>query len=109
MLGEGSLDSTQEVKLPAKSLKVEKGDLLVLSVDPRDGNHSCDLIELVEGEHARWGDHFVSLAGTVRYRKDSEDSNETRSALKLPPLTTYAISASCKLTASPGVSLRPRK
>ncbi|HND52701.1 MAG TPA: DUF1587 domain-containing protein, partial [Pirellulaceae bacterium] len=46
MLGDGVLDSTQEVKLPSKSLKVEKGDLLVLAVDPRDGNHACDLTEL---------------------------------------------------------------
>ncbi len=43
VLGDGALDNTQEMKLPAKSLKLEKGDLLVLSVDPRDGNHEDDL------------------------------------------------------------------
>ena len=46
LLGEGTLDLGQEVKQAAQSVKLEKGDLLVLAVDPRDGNHSCDMTEV---------------------------------------------------------------
>ena len=35
-----------EAQLPARSLKVAKGRLLVLAVDARDGDHSCDLTEI---------------------------------------------------------------
>ncbi|HZT81155.1 MAG TPA: DUF1587 domain-containing protein, partial [Gemmataceae bacterium] len=45
-LGEGTLDLGKETKPPARTLKVEKGDLLVLAVDARDGNHVCDLTEI---------------------------------------------------------------
>lgn len=46
LLGESALDLGKEAKLPAKSLKIEKGDLLVLTVDPRDADHSCDMTEV---------------------------------------------------------------
>jgi hypothetical protein len=32
--------------VPARELQVAKGDLLLLAVDPRDGNHVCDLTEI---------------------------------------------------------------
>jgi hypothetical protein len=43
VLVEGTLDLGKEARPPARTLKVEKGDLLVLAVDARDGNHACDL------------------------------------------------------------------
>ncbi|MBI1832164.1 MAG: DUF1592 domain-containing protein, partial [Planctomycetes bacterium] len=46
LLGDGTLDLGQEAKPPAVSLKLEKGDLLVLAVDPRDNEHSCDMTEV---------------------------------------------------------------
>lgn len=46
ILGEGVLDLGQETKASAKSLKVEKGDVLVLAVDARDANHACDMTEV---------------------------------------------------------------
>lgn len=46
LLGEGILDVLQIAKPPVTKLKVEKGDQLVLAVDPRNVNHSCDLTEL---------------------------------------------------------------
>src|SRR5207253_5224766 len=39
------LDLGQETKL-AKLVKLSKGDLLVLAVDPRDANHACDMTEV---------------------------------------------------------------
>ena len=45
LLGAGALDRGQEAKY-GKSVPVEKGDLLVLAVDPRDGDHACDLTEV---------------------------------------------------------------
>jgi mono/diheme cytochrome c family protein len=46
LLGEGTLDLGKEAKPAAKSVQLEKGDLLVLAVDPRDGDHACDMTEV---------------------------------------------------------------
>ena len=44
-LGEGTLDLGKDARL-ATTVKLAKGDLLVLAVDPREGEHSCDMTEL---------------------------------------------------------------
>ena len=46
VLGEGALDLGKEAKPPASTLKVEKGEVLVLAVDARNGDHACDLTEI---------------------------------------------------------------
>jgi hypothetical protein len=46
VLGEGALDLGKEAKPPTKVVKVEKGDVVVLALDARDGNHFCDLTEI---------------------------------------------------------------
>jgi len=46
LIGEGVLDLGQDSKPAGKSIKVAKGDLLVLAVDPRDANHFCDMTEV---------------------------------------------------------------
>jgi hypothetical protein len=46
VLGAGVLGLGQEARPPARTVKVEKGDQLVLAVDARDGDHACDLTEL---------------------------------------------------------------
>ncbi|MCE9532779.1 MAG: DUF1587 domain-containing protein, partial [Planctomycetes bacterium] len=46
MLTEGVLDLGKEVTPPSKMVTVEKGDLLVLAVDARNGNHVCDMTEI---------------------------------------------------------------
>jgi mono/diheme cytochrome c family protein len=46
VLGEGDIDLGKEAKPPAQSVKVEKGDILVLAVDPRNGEHTCDMTEI---------------------------------------------------------------
>jgi hypothetical protein len=43
---EGVTDLGQESKVPPRELKVAKGDLVMLAVDARDGNHVCDLTEI---------------------------------------------------------------
>jgi hypothetical protein len=43
---EGLLDLGQEVNPSDKRLHVEAGDKIVLAVDARDGDHSCDLTEI---------------------------------------------------------------
>jgi mono/diheme cytochrome c family protein len=45
-LGEGAIDLGQEARPPATTLKIEKGDVVVLAVDARDGNHFCDMTEI---------------------------------------------------------------
>jgi hypothetical protein len=45
-LGEGTLDLGKEIAIPAKTIAVQKGDTLVLAVDARNGDHSCDMTEI---------------------------------------------------------------
>lgn len=45
-LGAGTVDLGKEIKPPATTVDVEKGDVLVLAVDARDANHVCDMTEI---------------------------------------------------------------
>jgi hypothetical protein len=45
-LAQGVLDRGGETAVPAKTLTLEKGDVLILAIDARDGDHSCDLTEI---------------------------------------------------------------
>jgi hypothetical protein len=45
-LGEGAVDLGKEARPPARTLKIDRGDVLVLAVDARDGNHICDMTEI---------------------------------------------------------------
>ncbi len=46
VLAEGALDVGGAVDVQPKTLQIAKGDIILLAVDPRDGNHSCDLTEI---------------------------------------------------------------
>ena len=46
VLAEGTLDLGKETTLPPRILNVNPGDLVLLAVDARDGNHVCDLTEI---------------------------------------------------------------
>lgn len=45
-LAEGALNVGGKADVPAKLLKVAKDDLLILAIDARNGDHSCDLTEV---------------------------------------------------------------
>jgi hypothetical protein len=47
LLADGAVDLGNESMLPMRTLKVEKGDLVLLAIDARDGNHVCDMTEIV--------------------------------------------------------------
>ncbi len=70
VLGEGTLDLGKEIKPPAQALTIAKGDLLVLIVDARDGNHVCDMTEVgftvtADGKPGRVWDLAADVADTV--------------------------------------------
>src|SRR5207244_2931635 len=46
VLADGTIDLGKQAEVPPRELKVARGDLVVLAVDPRDGNHACDLTEI---------------------------------------------------------------
>lgn len=46
VLAEGALNVGQGTRLAARELQVRKGDLVLLAVDPRNGDHACDLTEV---------------------------------------------------------------
>jgi hypothetical protein len=46
VLAEGQIDLGGEAQVPAKILNIAKGDLLILAIDARNGDHSCDLTEI---------------------------------------------------------------
>ncbi|MCE9561208.1 MAG: DUF1592 domain-containing protein [Planctomycetes bacterium] len=46
VIGEGPVDLGGAAQPPTKTLKVEKGDVVVLAVDAKDENHVCDMTEI---------------------------------------------------------------
>ncbi|MFO0822405.1 MAG: DUF1592 domain-containing protein [Gemmataceae bacterium] len=46
VFGEGEIALGGEAQPAAKTLKVEKGDTIILAVDARDANHFCDMTEI---------------------------------------------------------------
>jgi hypothetical protein len=46
VLAEGAIGVGGAAQVPAKSIKISKGDLLVLAIDAKNGDHSCDLTEI---------------------------------------------------------------
>jgi hypothetical protein len=46
VVSDGVLDVGGQVKLPAKVFDIHKGDVFLLAVDARNGNHACDLTEI---------------------------------------------------------------
>jgi hypothetical protein len=46
VLAEGAIELGQEAELQAKDLAIAKGDLLVLAIDAKNGDHSCDLTRI---------------------------------------------------------------
>src|SRR5262249_59986264 len=66
VLAGGAIDLGKDVQLPARDVKIGKGDLVILAVDARDGNHVCDLTEvaLTLAEKDRPGRSW-DLAGDV--------------------------------------------
>src|SRR6185437_1088541 len=46
LLAEGTIDRGKKAEVRSPELQVGKGDLLTLAIDPRDGEHSCDLTEI---------------------------------------------------------------
>jgi len=70
-LGGGPVDLGKEAKPPARAVTVEKGDVLVLAVDARDGNHVCDMTEIAftiaeADKPARTWDVAADISGSVQ-------------------------------------------
>jgi hypothetical protein len=56
-LAEGTVDPGQTATPAKRELRLTKGDRILLAVDPRDGNHVCDLTEInlsLEAPGASW-------------------------------------------------------
>jgi Protein of unknown function (DUF1592)/Protein of unknown function (DUF1588)/Protein of unknown function (DUF1587)/Protein of unknown function (DUF1585)/Protein of unknown function (DUF1595) len=47
ILAEGPVELGKEATSPPRTIKVQKDDLVVLAIDARDGNHVCDLTDIV--------------------------------------------------------------
>jgi hypothetical protein len=46
LLAEGTIDVGKSAEASPREMKVARGDLVILAVDARDGNHVCDLTEI---------------------------------------------------------------
>jgi Protein of unknown function (DUF1592)/Protein of unknown function (DUF1588)/Protein of unknown function (DUF1587)/Protein of unknown function (DUF1585)/Protein of unknown function (DUF1595)/Planctomycete cytochrome C len=71
LLDEGAIDLGKEAKPPPKTVKVEKGDSMVLAVDARDRNHFCDMTAIAftiteEGGPKRSWDLAADIASDVQ-------------------------------------------
>ncbi|MBN9121496.1 MAG: DUF1592 domain-containing protein, partial [Planctomycetes bacterium] len=70
VFGEGGVDLGGEARPDAKTLKVEKGDLVILAVDAKDENHVCDMtaieFSLAQTDAPSWTwDLATDIATTV--------------------------------------------
>lgn len=70
VFGEGAVDLGGEARADPKTLKVEKGDLVILAVDAKNGDHVCDMtaieFRLVEaGKPNRVWDLAADIATSV--------------------------------------------
>ncbi|MBI3411622.1 MAG: DUF1592 domain-containing protein [Planctomycetes bacterium] len=71
ILAEGAFDRGGEAKVPGQMLNVERGDRIVLAVDARNGDHSCDLTEvsltiIESAEAGRVWDLVADVADSVQ-------------------------------------------
>ncbi len=46
VLAEGGVDLGKSAEIASKTIKLAKGDLLVLAIDAKNGDHTCDLTEI---------------------------------------------------------------
>ncbi|HVE41352.1 MAG TPA: DUF1592 domain-containing protein [Planctomycetota bacterium] len=59
-LAEGVVNISQSAQVPTKELQIAAGDMILVAVDPRDGQHTCDLTQIdltlteIDGEHRTW-------------------------------------------------------
>jgi hypothetical protein len=100
VLADGALDLGGQVRPPAKFRKVEKGDLLILAVDAKNGDHSCDLTEIAltisqTDKPGRSWDLAGDVVDTVQEgnpHADKQGNKEVWSFVKGPsrPTTTKA-------------------
>jgi hypothetical protein len=70
VLADGAIDLGGMAAPPGRTLRIEKGDVLILAVDARDGNHVCDLTEIAltiteTGKPGRNWDLSGDIADTV--------------------------------------------
>jgi hypothetical protein len=92
ILAEGTLDRGADATIPTKTVVLEPGDRLVLAVDPRDNEHSCDLTEvgLTITESAKEGrawDLAADVADTIQAgnpHADKQGNNDIWSFVRGP-------------------------
>lgn len=70
ILTEGNVDLGKEATSPVKSIQVEKGEVIMLAVDARDGSHVCDMTEIAftiteNGKPGRAWDLAADIAKNV--------------------------------------------
>jgi hypothetical protein len=80
LLAEGTIDVGKSAEASPREIKVAKGDLIILAVDARDGNHVCDLTEiaLTISETAKTGrvwDLARDVADTILQGNPHADKN----------------------------------
>jgi hypothetical protein len=89
---EGSVDLGGEAVPAPKTLKVEKGDSLILAIDAKDGNHSCDLTDITltiteSDKPARTWDLAKDIANSIldgNPHADSHGNGDTWSFVRGP-------------------------
>ncbi len=70
-LGQGVINLGGNTTVPARTIQVEPGDRVVLAIDARDRNHSCDLTEITltlsePGKDGRVWDLAGDVANTIQ-------------------------------------------
>ncbi len=110
ILAQGTLDLGGEAIFPAKMLTIESGDRLVLAVDARDSNHSCDLTEvsLTVTETAKAGrvwDLAADVANTVLAGNPHADRQGNKAVWSFVRGPAKAVGSAPNATSSPSASI----
>lgn len=98
-LAQGVVDPGQPAQIPPRELRLAAGDEILVAVDPRDGNHVCDLTEIgltlreTEGERRSWdlardcADAILTPHAPWRFVAGSTQrvSTGTAPGVKIPP------------------------
>src|SRR5262249_46358531 len=85
VFGEGSVDLGGEATAPKKTLKVEKGDLIILAVDAKDENHVCDMtaiaFTIAQTASPTWGWNLATDIATSVLDGNPHDDNHGHKAV----------------------------
>ncbi len=85
ILAEGAINLGADITVPTKTISIEPGDRIVLAVDPRGADHTCDLTEVTltitdSAKGGRVWDLAADVADTIQASNPHADKHGNKDA-----------------------------